>query len=46
MSQRKGFALHPLAAEDIREIWEFIAEDSPLAARRIREELLNAIRML
>jgi len=39
-----GFALHPLAAQDITEIWEYIAEGSPLAARRVREEILNAIR--
>jgi plasmid stabilization system protein ParE len=36
--------LHPLAAQDIAEIWGYIAEDSPVAARRVREEILNAIR--
>ena len=41
-----GFALHPLAAQDITEIWEYIADDSPLAARRVREEILYAIRAL
>jgi len=40
------FALHPLAAQDITDIWEFIADDSPQAARRVREELLAAIRAL
>jgi len=29
----KGFALHPLAAQDITEIWKYIAEDNPQAAR-------------
>lgn len=37
-----GFDLHPLAARDITEIWEFIAEDNPAAARRVREDLLAA----
>jgi plasmid stabilization system protein ParE len=41
-----GFALHPLAAQDITDIWEYIAEDSPLAAGRVREELLRGIRAL
>jgi toxin ParE1/3/4 len=42
----RGFDLHPLAAQDISEIWIFIAEDSPRAARRVREEILAAIRRL
>lgn len=46
MSAKQGFALHPLAAQDITGIWEYIAEDSPLAARRVREEMLDAIRAL
>jgi plasmid stabilization system protein ParE len=40
----KRFRLHPLAAKDIIELWEHIAEESPLAARRVREEILSAIR--
>jgi hypothetical protein len=32
------------AAQDITEIWEHIAEDNPLAARRVRKEILNRIR--
>ena len=40
------FALHPLAAQDITDIWTYIADDSPQAARRVREELLAAIRAL
>jgi toxin ParE1/3/4 len=46
MSESQGFALHPLAAQDITDIWEFIAEHNPLAARRIREDILDAIRAL
>jgi toxin ParE1/3/4 len=46
MSVEKGFALHPLAAQDITEIWEYIAADNPLAARRVREEIQSAIRAL
>jgi antitoxin ParD1/3/4/toxin ParE1/3/4 len=46
MSSEQGFALHPLAAQDITDIWEYIVEDNPLAARRLREDILNAIRAL
>jgi plasmid stabilization system protein ParE len=46
MSAEQLFALHPSAAQDITDIWEFIAEDNPLAARRVREEILNTIRGL
>jgi plasmid stabilization system protein ParE len=41
-----GFELHPLAARDITEIWEYIAEDNAAAARRVREDILEAIRSL
>jgi plasmid stabilization system protein ParE len=41
-----AFELHPSAANDITEIWEFIAKDNPAAATRFREELLEAIRKL
>jgi plasmid stabilization system protein ParE len=44
MTAEQGFRLHPLAAQDITEIWEYIAEDNPLAARRVREEILTRIR--
>ncbi len=44
MTAAQGFALHPLAAHDITEIWEYIAADNPLAARRVREEIHSAIR--
>jgi plasmid stabilization system protein ParE len=44
MSRDPGFALHPLAAQDMMDVWEYIAEDSPRAARRVREEILNGIR--
>jgi plasmid stabilization system protein ParE len=46
MSEDQGFVLHPLAAQDITDIWEFIAEDNPLAARYVREDILAAIRGL
>jgi toxin ParE1/3/4 len=42
----QGFDLHPLAAQDITDIWTFIANDSPQAARRVREDILDAIRGL
>lgn len=44
MTAKRGFLLHPLAAQDITGIWEYIAEDNPLAARRVREEILSRIR--
>lgn len=44
MTGESDFRLHPLAAQDIIGIWEYIAEDNPLAARRVREEILSKIR--
>lgn len=46
MTAQQGFDLHPAAASDITSIWEFVAEDNPQAAGRVREELLDAIRRL
>jgi toxin ParE1/3/4 len=46
MTARRGFDLHPLAAQDITGIWTYIAKDSPQSARRVREEILEAIRGL
>jgi len=46
MNAEHGFELHPQAAQDILDIWEFIAKDNALAARRVREEILDAIREL
>lgn len=46
MNAGQGFELHPGAAQDIVEIWEFIAQDNPTAATRFREYLLEAIRGL
>jgi plasmid stabilization system protein ParE len=46
MSPEQGFDLHPLAAQDIVDIWEYIVADNPRAARRVREEILDAIRGL
>jgi antitoxin ParD1/3/4/toxin ParE1/3/4 len=46
VTAERGSALHPLAAQDITEIWKYIAADNPLAARRVREEIHSAIRAL
>ena len=46
MSADPGFRLHPKAAQDITGIWEYIAEDNPSAAGRVRERILAAIRGL
>jgi plasmid stabilization system protein ParE len=46
MNGEPGFALHPLAAQDITEIWQYIAADNPLAAGRVREDIHKAIRAL
>ena len=46
MTAEPGFALHPLAAQDITEIWEYVAADNPEAARRVRAEIESAIRAL
>jgi plasmid stabilization system protein ParE len=40
MTAEQVFKLHPGAAWDITSIWEFIAKDNPLAARRVREDIL------
>ncbi len=41
-----GFRLHPEAYSDLDGIWEFIAEDSPAAADRVREDIYEAVRAL
>src|SRR5262245_47933039 len=46
MRSRSGLKLHPEAVRDITEVWEYIATDSPMAARRVREEIVDAIRKL
>ena len=46
MTDDHGFELHPGAAQDITEIWQFIAEDNPLAATRFRDDIAQAIRKL
>lgn len=46
MTTTSGFNLHPEAARDITEIWEYIVADNPAAAGRVREEILEAIRNL
>ena len=42
----QGFDLHPLAAKDITDILRYVASDSPQAARRVRQDILEAIRRL
>jgi toxin ParE1/3/4 len=46
MNGDQGFRLHPGAAQDITEIWEYIAADNPLAAQRVLAEILDAFRRL
>jgi antitoxin ParD1/3/4 len=46
MSVSQGFELHPGAAQDISEIWQFISEQNPDAAGRVREDILATIRKL
>jgi plasmid stabilization system protein ParE len=46
MTKSQGFRLHPGAAQDITELWEFIAEDNPVAAGRVRENVLDSSRKL
>jgi len=46
MTADRGFKLHPEAARDITEIWEYIAKGNPRAAGRVREEILDSIRKL
>ena len=38
-----GFILHPEAYIDLDDIWEFIADDNPDAADRVREEIYETI---
>ncbi len=46
MTADQRFKLHPEAARDITDIWEYIAEENPPAAGRVREDILHAIRKL
>ena len=46
MTANQRFKLHPEAARDITDIWEYIAEENPPAAGRVREDILHAIRKL
>jgi toxin ParE1/3/4 len=41
-----GFVLHPAAFQDIKEIWEFIADENLDAADHIVAELERALEML
>lgn len=40
------FVLHPDAARDLEEIWEYIAADNLEAADQVREEIYHAIKSL
>ena len=42
----KRFKLSPEAAADIRNIWEFIAEDNVKAARRVRIKIFDACKRI
>ena len=46
MNTSSGFKLHPEAAQDILDIWEFIANENVEAAGRVRVDILEAIRSL
>jgi hypothetical protein len=46
LNAERGFELRTGAASDITSIWEFIAKDNPLAAKRVREDILDAVRRL
>jgi plasmid stabilization system protein ParE len=46
LTNNEGFELHPDAGLDIVSIWEFIAEDNLRSAKRVREDILDAIRGL
>ena len=46
MTEDQGFKLHPGAAQDIIEIWQFIADDNLPAAARFRENILEAVRKI
>lgn len=41
-----GFVLHPDAATDIEDIWEYVAADNLGAADRVLEEIYEAIHSL
>ncbi|MBV9441675.1 MAG: type II toxin-antitoxin system RelE/ParE family toxin [Acidobacteriaceae bacterium] len=41
-----GFRLHPEVYHDLDAIWEFIAQDNPAAADRVREDIYHAIQAL
>jgi plasmid stabilization system protein ParE len=46
VSDKPAFVLHPEAAHDITEIWEYIVGENPPAAGRVRQDLFEAIRQL
>ena len=46
MTGGEGFKLHPGAAQDITDIWEYIADENPVAALRVCTDILDAIEKL
>jgi plasmid stabilization system protein ParE len=41
-----GFEFHPEADNDIAEIWDFMAADSPNDADRVTDDIINVISRL
>ena len=44
MNTSPGFELHPEAAQDILDIWEFIANENVNAAGRVRVDIQDGFR--
>jgi plasmid stabilization system protein ParE len=42
----KGYELSPEAAEDLQEIWVYVANDNPAAADKLEEDIYAACELL
>jgi plasmid stabilization system protein ParE len=42
----EDYDFHPEASNDLEDIWEFIANDSPIAANRVIADILDTIERL